>query len=149
MNTKSKLLVAGAVIATGLAVAGTGFAATPKKTPADKAQAMLTRFDTNKDGVVTMDEVVARADARFMQGDLDKDGKITRAELDTVLSKAPEKKRIKLMKRYDLNQDGAITKAEVEERAKKRFARYDGDKDGKVTKAEAESYITARRAKKA
>ena len=150
MNVKSKLALAGTALVAGLVVAGAGLAATPpKKTPEQKAEVMLQRFDANKDGIVTTDEVLARADTQFGKGDLNKDGRITREEIDTVMAKASEKKRDKLMKRYDLNNDGAITKNEVEERARRRFARFDTDKDGKVNVAEAAAAITAHRARKA
>ena len=95
-------------------------------------------LDTNKDGVITLDEVIAKADARFDEIDANHDGVIDRTEAATWIGRrAPAKAVDAFMAHHDLDGDGKITKAEWEKPIKKRFALYDRNDDGKITKEEA------------
>lgn len=49
--------------------------------PPPRGGGMMMRADTNRDGIVTRDEVIAQAADRFDRLDLDRDGKLTRDEL--------------------------------------------------------------------
>ena len=51
-----------------------------------------------------------------------------------------------MMKKHDLDGDGAITKEEALKAAETRFTKMDADKDGKVTKEEGEAYYKAKHA---
>ena len=56
---------------------------------------MMMRADTNNDGVVTREEMVAQATERFDRMDVNRDGKLTRDELRQV------GKRMRGMRRND------------------------------------------------
>jgi Ca2+-binding EF-hand superfamily protein len=99
---------------------------------------MFERFDTNKDGVVTLDEVVAFADAQFDKIDTNHDGVLDKTEIESWIGRrAPAEAVAHFIAVHDLDGDGKITKAEWEKPMKKRFALYDRNDDGKITKEEA------------
>jgi Ca2+-binding EF-hand superfamily protein len=149
MKTISKVLMSlAAVAAIGIGAATAATNPTKKSTEV-KADRMIKRLDLNKDGAVSVDEAMKRATDRFAKADLDKDGKVTKAEIDKVMAGKSEEKRAKLLKRYDKDGDGVITTAEVQAKIEKRLGKLDGDKDGKVTKAEFLAFKDAKAAKKA
>lgn len=99
---------------------------------------MFERYDTNKDGVVTLEEFIAKADAQFDKIDANHDGVIDKAEIETWIGRrAPSDAVQRFIAMHDLDGDGKITKAEWEKPFKKRFALYDRNDDGKITKEEA------------
>ena len=162
---KKLFLIALAVLAMPLVcVADEAAPDAPKEPAAQQKRGDFTifRFDANKDGVVTKDELPADAKRLadvFDRIDADKDGKVTKAEEDTF--KAEMQKRIEARKaaakepaaqqkrgnftifRFDANKDGVVTKDELPAEAKRLanlFDRIDADKDGKVTKAEEDTF---------
>ncbi len=109
--------------------------------PGDPA-AMIDRIfeylDADKNGVVTLEEAIAKVDARFDEIDANKDGAIDRAEATNWIGRrAPAQMVDHFMGVHDLDGDGKVTKAEWEKPFKKRFALYDRNDDGKITKEEA------------
>ena len=98
---------------------------------------MFDRFDADKNGVVTLEEVVKSADARFDQVDTDKSGTVDKAEAEAFFAKfAPPQAAAHFLARHDLDGDGKVTRAEFETPMKKRFALFDRNDDGKVTREE-------------
>lgn len=74
----NKLLIAAALSAT--AVAGAAFAVQPPPPPAPAPAPMKPRADATGDRVVTRNEFLAQAAARFDRIDANRDGRIDRAE---------------------------------------------------------------------
>lgn len=143
MKTWTKVLLGGAalaVVAGGVAVAdgprwrdgsgkwGRGHGAS--------AEMMFGRFDANRDGTVTIEEVLVRPDARFDAVDANKDGTIDKAEMDAAIQKRVAEIRDRILARLDTDKDGNLTKAEAEKPFRKRFAVFDENDDGKVTREE-------------
>jgi Ca2+-binding EF-hand superfamily protein len=96
---------------------------------------MLSRLDTNGDGVVTREEYNADVAARFARLDTDKDGKVTQAERDAA---RPGGMAMRAM-------TGDMTLADMQAQAGKRFERIDTNHDGKIDKAEAEAMMARMR----
>lgn len=83
----------------------------------------------------TLDQLLTRARERFAAADLNRDGKVTTEELEQARAdrdvSGPRWGAGGRLMRADT--DGEITLADVEARARDRFARLDADKDGKVS----------------
>jgi Ca2+-binding EF-hand superfamily protein len=103
--------------------------------PARPANSGMMRYDTNKDGFVDRDEWKAGQEARFLQLDTDKDGKLTKQELfaqsRTTSDRALEQQEA-FFRRLDTDRDGFVSKAEFMAQADKNFARCDLNHDGKI-----------------
>lgn len=78
-----KFILAAALAGTalgGAAIAGQDATATSTPMHHRGHGDRMMKLDTNKDGVITRDEAMAAADARFAKGDTDGNGQITREE---------------------------------------------------------------------
>ncbi len=122
--------------------------------------AMMMRADANEDGVITRAEAIAKADARFDQLDTNHDGKVTSDEQNAMRSAmrdrmgargksppegGPQGAMAGMGRHHD--RDGAMTKAETEARAVKRFDRMDANHDGKLDKTELANFKEMRHLK--
>lgn len=97
---------------------------------------LLERFDANQDGKLTEAEVPnASMWQRLVAVDKDKDGTVTKAEMESLASSRGGRNRGGeatwkfLQQKYDGDNDGKITAAEYT-RDKATFVRLDKDKDG-------------------
>lgn len=98
-----------------------------------KMERMFDRLDTDKDGVVTIQEALALPDLKFDDADTNKDGFVDRTEIDAAIRKMMVDR---VIARFDVDGDGKVSKEEAEKPFKKRFAIFDRNDDGKVTKDE-------------
>lgn len=137
MNTSTRIAIA------FLALAGTAgtsaFAANAQEQRGQnmKPQMRFERADADKSGDVTFEEFAAAMNSRLLDADENTDGKITVAEVaDQIQRMRAERMAERLIKRFDANGDGELTKAEIESRQKKMFALLDRNDDGKIVKDE-------------
>ncbi len=96
------------------------------------------RFDTNADGLLTVDEVPEMFWEHIMTADTDADGGISPAELEAI---AMEHHRRDPIAKFDANEDGALTIDEVPERVWEKVSQADANEDGLVT---ADELVAAR-----
>ena len=110
----------------------------------------LERLDTNHDGVISKDEILADVDARFAKMDANHDGKITpeeRKAFEDARRAEMEARRAQMhpggpggrMGRMDANGDGVVTLDEERARATERFDRMDTNHDGKIDQSERDA----------
>ncbi len=166
---KKKIIAA--LLGASLLAGGGAYAAQQAQTnPAPRGPMM--KADANNDGIVTREETLAGADARFAKTDANKDGQISAEERRAA---RPEhrggkrhgfggpgrgERRAQMLERFDADKDGKLSDAERQaaraafsERRGERGAmraklleRFDTDKDGKLSDAERSAAREARRA---
>lgn len=139
MKTLTTLSIA---IALSLGMTANTFA--HKQISPERQQAMIDkiiqRFDTNKDNVITLDEVQAMRDAVFTKADANGDGFLSPEEFVVT---ADEQRQIHLKDMFsnlDANKDGVISLDELlqqpfgnPERKKAHFLKMDTNQDGMVS----------------
>lgn len=106
---------------------------------------MFAEADVNGDGALSLQEVTTWLTTRFRDADTNGDSQVTKAEIVAAIENNKDRPwmarragRIadRIVWRMDLDDDGKLAFAEIENRAKKRFALMDRNDDGKIEKAE-------------
>ena len=114
---------------------------------------MFDRTDANGDGALTVEEMSARIEARFADADSDGDARITKAEIIDAIERNVERSRFKrhsgtmadrLVYRFDIDDDGVVSQAEIDNRVAKVFALMDFNDDGRVEKSEIRRSMPSR-----
>ncbi len=119
---------------------------------------MFGKFDTDKDGRISKDEMRAGMDKMFADVDTNKDGFISKEEMAAHHKSMHEqmhgKMRDRMQERWkaaDKDGDGALSKAEVEAakmpRLQRDFDNLDKNKDGKLSADEIRAMMPAPQAK--
>lgn len=109
-------------------------------------------IDTNKDGVLTREEIEqfqrnvflttarARNRAIFAQLDTNKDGQISVAEFAQLVPANPQVSSAQMLARMDSNHDGRISRAEHTAGSAASFEKADANHDGVITQAELRAF---------
>jgi Ca2+-binding EF-hand superfamily protein len=106
------------------------------------------KLDANSDGALSVEEFVSGSTSHFDKTDTNSDGVLSEDELvERMMRRRAERMAKRMIKRMDYNDDGKVTKDEVESRSRKRFALMDGNDDGKVDKSEMRSNAKRRGAR--
>jgi Ca2+-binding EF-hand superfamily protein len=97
----------------------------------------LENMDADKTGDVTFDEFKKAAGDRFVLADANKDGKVTVEEIAAAIEKMRAERMAKRMiNRFDVDGDGALTQAEIETNQQELYALLDKNNDGKLVQEE-------------
>ncbi|MEY3218671.1 MAG: hypothetical protein RIT27_28 [Pseudomonadota bacterium] len=101
---------------------------------------IMQRFDTNKDNVITLDEVQAIRDALFTKADTNQDGFLSLEEFTAIAEQQRQDHLKAMFDKLDTNQNNSFSLDELlqqpfgnPERKKARFAEMDVNKDGTVS----------------
>ncbi len=97
---------------------------------------LLRDADTNKDGVVTLDEAMAAAEKRFATLDRNKDGAIDAADFDAMRKEMVDYRVKRFIHHFGADRDGKITREQFTAKASERFALMDINGDGTVSRDE-------------
>jgi len=106
---------------------------TARPSPADR---LFQRYDTDKNGEISRQEVDAARAARIKAMDSNGDGRVSREERRAYMQHQMEERRAASFAALDTNHDGKIDLEEYQADAAKRFARLDRDGNGGLTQAE-------------
>jgi Ca2+-binding EF-hand superfamily protein len=102
-------------------------------------------MDADKDGKVTKAEIEAFRAARFAQADANKDGSLSPEEMaaahDSMMAQRKADREAKMFKRMDKDGNGLISQDEmpIPPNADKMFDRMDTDGDGAISQAELDA----------
>ncbi len=111
---------------------------------------MFDRFDTDKDGRISKDEMRAGTDKVFAETDTNKDGFISKEEMEAH-HKAMRDKMQERWKAADTDGDGALSKTEVDAakmtHLSRDFDKLDKNKDGKLSPDEIRAMMPERQPK--
>ena len=102
----------------------------------DGARDAVMRFDTNKDGTVTRDEMNAVLAADFIGADHDGDKRLNSEETRAANERRWEADASSSTPLIDWNQDGYVSMDEFVNSSRASFERFDRDGDGAVTENE-------------
>ena len=90
----------------------------------------LRAADTNHDGVITLDEVVAHAEKEFARLDRNRDGVIDKADGELVRKEMTDYGVQRFLHRFGADKDGKVTREQFTKVSKERMARMESDGDG-------------------
>lgn len=113
-----------------------------------RAERMLKRLDTNNDGKVSQQEMLAGATQIFERFDADKNGEVAKAEVDAKREAFRDaRKAFREVKTTDGEAKQAareaLRDARIDRMGARMFERADADKNGTLTKAEMETAANA------
>jgi Ca2+-binding EF-hand superfamily protein len=123
--------------------------------PKEMASKIMSELDTNKDGVLSSDEISNGGEkaSRISGADKDGDGQVTLDELTEDIS-TNESKRMKgqgaemaakaVMKAFDSNKDGSLSSSEIDDSGESSsyIQAADANNDGKVTTEELMAFLS-------
>ena len=94
----------------------------------------MERYDTNKDGKVTQQEIDANRTEWFGKFDADKNGSLNLKEFETLWLEAHRKQMVREFQRLDPNGDAGVTLDEYKEPLSRIVANRDRNGDGAISK---------------
>lgn len=165
MQTRKMLMGAAAVSLALTGFSAPSFAAGDKKAEGGRAQRMIERLDTDKDGKISLDEFKVQASTTFKAFDADNNGEISKdevkaqraafrearkawreAEAGDAKTKARDAMRAagpgmlhgagRMFERADTDKNGTLSEAEAVAAAETMFNRRDTNSDGFIETAE-------------
>ena len=96
----------------------------------------LRQADTNKDGVVTREEVRAAAEREHVRLDRNKDGAVDQADREALRKETIDYAVRRMAHRLGAGPDGKLTRDQFQAKAAERFARMDANSDGTISRDE-------------
>ena len=97
---------------------------------------LLKQADTNKDGIITKAELEAAQQKKFQSFDADNNGEVTKEEILKHFPRHYEKMAARISRKFDLNQDGKVSADEFKKHADHRLYMLDLNDDGQISKDE-------------
>jgi Ca2+-binding EF-hand superfamily protein len=99
-------------------------------------QNMFERYDTNKDGKITQEEIDNNRQAWYLEFDLDKDGKLSIAEFEKLWLKARHRMMVREFQFFDADGDGNVTILEYKGPLEDLVVERDRNNDGALSRAD-------------
>lgn len=125
------------IIGVGLSATGSAFADDKKRKGKGKRGINIERIDTDKSGAISLEEFASVGLGKMIAADKDGDGILSTDEISAEMEAERKRRREEaMMKRLDVNGDGSITVAELQDRMNKQFAVLDRNSDGSLSTEE-------------
>jgi hypothetical protein len=148
MRTRTKVLIAVGALALvgGLAVSGVGYASRAGFGPGGfmghggpgggMAMSVLRSFDLNKDGKLTQAEIDQVRTERFATYDADGDGRLALAEFDALWQEVTRPVMVRAFQHLDPDGDASVSAGEFDEPFANIVERFDRNDDGALSPAD-------------
>jgi Ca2+-binding EF-hand superfamily protein len=104
--------------------------------PSDRMMAFLRGANADKDGAITLDEVIKASGDRFDRMDRNKDGKLDRADRDAFAKEMTDYRVKRILHRFGATAEGKITRDQAFKVAGEMFTRFDRNGDGVINRNE-------------
>lgn len=125
------------IIGVGIATTGSAFADDKKRKGKGKRGVNIERIDTDKSGTISLEEFASVGMGKMIAADKDGNGILSTDEVSAAMEAERKRRREEaMMKRLDVNGDGSITVAELQDRMSKQFALLDRNSDGSLSEEE-------------
>ena len=142
MQARNKKWIAGgAVLALGVvAIGATAFADRGGRHGfrGPGMQSMMERYDANKDGRLSQDEINTNRTTWHAEFDKDKSNDLSIAEFEALWLKARREEMVREYQRFDRDGDGKVTLQEYQEPLATLVASMDANNDGVLSKDDRE-----------
>ena len=99
-------------------------------------EALLAKFDTNKDGTISKDEIAAVTADEIKKYDKDGDGTLSLAEYQQLWLDQTRERMVRSFQGFDRDGDGKVTQAELGDRGDRVLAFLDRNHDGVIDASE-------------
>lgn len=140
MKVQKLLLGSAAVLALSLSSAAMADSNSDGSKRQMRIDRIFAELDTNQDGQITQEEILAGAEARFTKADTDGDGRLSKEEFTANLGRHGER----AFTRLDADGDGFVTREELsaalnDGRTMQWLQKADANGDGAITREELEA----------
>jgi Ca2+-binding EF-hand superfamily protein len=132
------------IVGSVFALAGTALAGPDCGKAGKGAAQRFERLDVDKDGKVTLAELTQSKESWLGKVDANKDGVATAAEVEQSHQARRAERVARVLEKRDTNKDGRLTQAESQ-MPERWFARSDANDDGALTAAELAAWPASRK----
>jgi Ca2+-binding EF-hand superfamily protein len=100
----------------------------------------MRQADTNRDNMITRDELIASRAANFSRFDRNSDGMLTNADIPAILRRTAIGQQVETMRmEFDANSDGKVAREEFVSGPTPVFDRADANRDNQLTQPEIDA----------
>ena len=104
--------------------------------PGHRMIAFLRGANADKDGAISLDEVIKASGERFDRMDRNSDGTLDRADRDVLVKEMTDYRVKRILHRFGATAEGKITRDQAYKVAGEMFTRFDRNGDGTITRNE-------------